>query len=343
MNQRVSLQDVAKVAGVSAMTVSRVINNHPRVLAKTSEKVQKVIKELGYTAVPSLRKRGRRSRAHTGIHTGQIALVLLGMEESFANNPVIGKTLHGIRSHLSANDISTVLVPVQDQKKIPDILDRRSIDGMIVTGEFPKDSFKEYFADMPIVYVYCLSNEIEMSYDQIMPNNKKVAGLASENFLKQGVKHCAFFDPSPNHPEFNIRGQEFIKFFEKSGGKVDMYLDKDLSDAPESAEQDVDRSKFKKMIDRFLSNKDRARAIFLPSDSVTAIFHRELRQKGEDPSEYQIISCNQERPYLEGLYPMPESIDIQSKQIGIKAAERLLLRLSDSALQTEKILVDPKL
>jgi LacI family transcriptional regulator len=151
MNQKVSLQDVAKAAGVSAMTVSRVINNHPRVLAKTAEKVQAVIKDLGYTSVPSLRKRGRRSRAHTGIHTGQIALVLLGMDESFANNPVIGKTFHGIRKHLSEQDISTVLVPVQDQKSIPDILDRRSIDGMIVTGEFPKEFFKDHFLEMPIV------------------------------------------------------------------------------------------------------------------------------------------------------------------------------------------------
>ena len=343
MSQKVSLQDVAKVAGVSAMTVSRVINNHPRVLPKTAEKVQKVIKDLGYTAVPSLRKRGRRSRAHTGIHTGQIALVLLGMEESFANNPVIGKTLHGIRSHLASNDISTVLVPVQDQKQIPDILDRRSIDGMIVTGEFPKDSFKEYFENMPLVYVYCLSNEIEMSYDQIMPDNKKVAEIAAKEFIKNNIKHCAFFDPSPNHPEFNIRGQEFLKLIQEAGGKVDMYLDKDLSSAPESAEQDVDRLKFTKMIDRFLSDKNRAKAVFLPSDSVTAIFYRELRSQGHDPKDYKIISCNQEKPYLEGLYPTPQSIDIQSKKIGVRAAERLLERLGDSELSTETILVDPKL
>ncbi|WDE97461.1 LacI family DNA-binding transcriptional regulator [Lentisphaera profundi] len=251
MNKRVSLQDVAKAAGVSAMTVSRVINNHPRVLEKTAAKVQAVIKELGYSAVPSLRKRGRRSRAHTGIHTGQIALVLLGMDESFANNPVIGKTFHGIRSHLSANEISTVLVPVQDQRNLPDILDRRSIDGMIVTGEFPKESFKKHFEGMPLVYIYCLSNEQEINYDQVLPDNKKVAQLAAKNFLEAGIKHCAFFDPSPNHPEFHIRGLEFSKQIESAGGRVDMYLDKALSESPESAEQDVDRNKFNKMIDVF--------------------------------------------------------------------------------------------
>ena len=92
------------------------------------------------------------------------------MDESFANNPVIGKTFHGLRSHLSSQDISTVLVPVQDQKNLPDILDRRSVDGMIVTGEFPKESFKEHFSDMPIVYIYCLnliiSNSSQIKYGE---------------------------------------------------------------------------------------------------------------------------------------------------------------------------------
>ena len=97
------------------------------------------------------------------------------------------------------------------------------------------------------------------------------------------------------------------------------------------------------MIDRFLSDKNRAKAVFLPSDSVTAIFYKELRSHGHDPKDYKIISCNQEKPYLEGLYPTPQSIDIQSKQIGIRAAERLLERLGDSELSTETILVDPKL
>ena len=196
---------------------------------------------------------------------------------------------------------------------------------------------------MPIVYIYCLSNEQEMTYDQVMPDNAKVAKLAAEYFLAKDEKHCAFFDPSPNHPEFQVRGQEFVKQVSKAGGSVDMYLDDALSVAPESAEQDVDRVKFDKMIETFLSNELRAKSVFLPSDSVTAIFYRKLREKGEDPAHYSIVSCNCEKPYLEGLFPRPQSIDIHSVEIGVKAAERLLVRLGDTHLNTETILITPSL
>jgi DNA-binding LacI/PurR family transcriptional regulator len=97
------------------------------------------------------------------------------------------------------------------------------------------------------------------------------------------------------------------------------------------------------MIDIFLSNPNRAHSVFLPSDSVTAIFYRTLREKGEDPANYSIVSCNCEKPYLEGLFPKPESIDIHSVEIGKKAAERLLIRLADQNLTTSTILIKPSL
>lgn len=45
----VTVKDVAKLAGVSTATVSRVINNDPRISEETAEKVRKCIKELNYT------------------------------------------------------------------------------------------------------------------------------------------------------------------------------------------------------------------------------------------------------------------------------------------------------
>src|SRR5918997_5735751 len=52
----VTIQDVAARAGVSAMTVSRVINKHARVAGDTRERVEQAIAELGY--VPNALARG---------------------------------------------------------------------------------------------------------------------------------------------------------------------------------------------------------------------------------------------------------------------------------------------
>src|SRR5205823_13632548 len=51
-----SIFDVADLARVSSSTVSRVINNHPRVAPETAQSVRKAMKTLGYT--PSERRPG---------------------------------------------------------------------------------------------------------------------------------------------------------------------------------------------------------------------------------------------------------------------------------------------
>ena len=45
------------------------------------------------------------------------------------------------------------------------------------------------------------------------------------------------------------------------------------------------------------------------------------------PGEVEIISCNNERPYLIGLSPKPAEIDIRVEAIGMRGVERLLWRM----------------
>jgi LacI family transcriptional regulator len=60
---RITIKHVAERAGVSAMTVSRVLNNRPDVSAETRRRVQDVIKELGYA--PNMAARGLKGRSRT--------------------------------------------------------------------------------------------------------------------------------------------------------------------------------------------------------------------------------------------------------------------------------------
>lgn len=59
MARVVTIKDVAKTAGVSSMTVSRVLNNRPDVSPKTRKKVQRVITELGYAPSEIARSLGQ--------------------------------------------------------------------------------------------------------------------------------------------------------------------------------------------------------------------------------------------------------------------------------------------
>jgi LacI family transcriptional regulator len=341
MSSKANLQDVAALAKVSAMTVSRVINKHPRVSKSTAERVEEAIQELGYSAAPSLRKRGRPSRAYKGIHTGQIAMVLMGMGEELVHNPVIERTVWGIRKTLQERDLNLIVINADNALRLPDVLNRKSVDGMITTGSVPDKFEEDSLNEIPQVSVYSFGNSTN-NRDHVTPDNTKVAQLAADQLCSKGHTHCAYFDPSPSHPEFAERGRIFNKIIKAQGGKVDLYQNK-ISDTINPSEPDVNREVFDQLIDEFVANKNRAKAIFLPSDLVTAIFHRKLREKGLDPKDFTIISCNYEKPYLESLFPQPASIDIHAEEIGSKAAELLLARIANSKKSARQYLVTPQL
>jgi LacI family transcriptional regulator len=72
----ITIQDVARAAGVSVSTVSRVLNDKDDVAPDTSLKVKGIITELGYTS--SLAAKSMRSR-----RTGLIGLILPDLEDPF--------------------------------------------------------------------------------------------------------------------------------------------------------------------------------------------------------------------------------------------------------------------
>jgi LacI family transcriptional regulator len=60
---KITIKDVAERAGVSTMTVSRVLNNRPDVASNTRKRVQEVIEDLGYA--PNMAARGLKGRSRT--------------------------------------------------------------------------------------------------------------------------------------------------------------------------------------------------------------------------------------------------------------------------------------
>src|SRR2546428_8937657 len=100
-----SINKVAKLAGVSSSTVSRVINNHPRVAPDTAQNVRKAMQELNYT--PSDRRPGPKPsfRSRTGV--ANIAFLVLGTSRSRAT-PAFEFLLRGVSTGASRNDLNLI-------------------------------------------------------------------------------------------------------------------------------------------------------------------------------------------------------------------------------------------
>src|SRR5436309_14847962 len=126
-----SINKVAKLAGVSSATVSRVINNHPRVAPETAQNVRKAMQELNYT--PSERRPGPKPsfRSRTGV--ANIAFLVLGTSRTRAT-PAFEELLRGVSLGASNNDLNLAFNHLPEPDHLASrILDQR-IDGILLHG-----------------------------------------------------------------------------------------------------------------------------------------------------------------------------------------------------------------
>lgn len=85
----VTIKDVAKAANISPSTVSRVIDDHPKISEATKKRVRKVMKELGYYPNFKARSLARRS-------TQTIGLVMPSSTDIVFQNPFFPEVIRGI-------------------------------------------------------------------------------------------------------------------------------------------------------------------------------------------------------------------------------------------------------
>ena len=96
-----SIVEIAKLAGVSHTTVSRVVNNERNVSPETAMKVRSVMKKVGYVPKPPSLRRGPRRIKDVELRTGNVAfLASIESLKVLSSSPVMHDVVHGIEEAL---------------------------------------------------------------------------------------------------------------------------------------------------------------------------------------------------------------------------------------------------
>ncbi|MGJ3191712.1 LacI family DNA-binding transcriptional regulator [Paenarthrobacter nitroguajacolicus] len=148
------MEDVARVAGVSHQTVSRVLNNHPNVSSKTRERVEQAITELGYrrnTAARSLVTRRSQTIGVLGSEMAQYgpSHTLLGVQQA-ARDAGYFVSVAALRE-VTPETIKDAIAHFMDQ----------GVDGIVVTVPHPGtfDVLKDITSQVPLVAVGSIGDE----------------------------------------------------------------------------------------------------------------------------------------------------------------------------------------
>lgn len=328
-----SVTEVAKRSGVSRMTVSRVINNDPRVNPDTARLVRKIIADLNYVP-PSAEEDGRRrrSRSVSGLHTSRIVVLIPDTNPDAMRTTLSGRLLHGIDGPTEKNKLQMILARLPAAETLPRSIDRRQTDGVIVRyGDPPW--LAEALKDIPCVWVFD-GQGTGAQRDRVNVDNTAVGRLAADYLSGRGHRCFAAVDGNPRHPAHVERVRAFCAQAEQSGTPV-LTLETDPRDA------DAMRADLQKL----LSSRKKPTGLFLPgSGPFISRTQHAVRAAGFRPGEaIDLIGCGHNRDLIEAMYPQPANIDIQPEAIGEAAVELLLWRLAHPDDAHRCTLIQPKI
>ncbi len=178
---KVGIRDVAKLAGVSTGTVSRVLNDHPSVTDELRARVRRIIDDLGYMPDPSARSmRSKVSR-------------LIGIVIPDLTNPFFSELVQSAEQAAASHGYNIiVMTSFDDAAKEADRIGQltsRKVDGIILV---PSNNFHtlKLPKTLPIVVV-----------DRLMPG---YSGIASDHRNGGAARRRASLEarPSPHRLHF---------------------------------------------------------------------------------------------------------------------------------------------
>ena len=225
--REVSLEEIARRAGVSAGTVSRVLNgknkeNRPSTV-KRSQRIRSIAAELGY------RPNAAARTMSTG-RSGNVALITCG---TIGFDWLPSPLLHGIHRGLAANGMRMVLSDVPAQRFdeagfVPHLLREAAVDGLLIhaDGQLPQTAMPFFEGQRPP----CVWINRDVPYRAVIPDELNGAERAVDFLAGRGHERIGYFrlsDPLQIARHYSIpeRRDGFAQAMKKRGLKATVALE----------------------------------------------------------------------------------------------------------------------
>ena len=184
----VTIKDVAKAAGVSPSTVTRVIQNKSTISDETKKRVRKAMKELNYH--PNL-----NARSLVSSYTQVIGLVLPDDSDVFYQNPFFPSVLRGIAQVASENHYAIQIATGKNEKErlnaISQMVYGKRVDGLIFLYAQENDPLVKLVTEEQ--FPFLILGKSLSPFIPLVDNDNIQAGFdAAEYFIKKGCSRIAF-------------------------------------------------------------------------------------------------------------------------------------------------------
>jgi LacI family transcriptional regulator len=325
----VNIKQVAKEARVSAMTVSRVLNQPEKVAQETRERVQHAIERMGYQ--PSAIARSLKTR-----RTFTIGVITVDLVDNFFNHVTAGAEAEARRLGYRIMLSSTERDP-QHEGEILNLLAERHVEGILVVRDAIDldNDFREVFptSRLPLVTTGYKQTDIPMSSIDI--DNVDGGKKATSHLIQSGHQRIAMVTGPFYHKSSRDRALGYQQALAEAG----IPYDERLVIYSDSWNSNCGKQGAKELIDR----GEDFTAIFVHSDELAMGVYRTLRQQNlRIPEDISIVGYD-DIPVAEYLDPPLTTIHQPIQAVGIEAVRLLIQQIEAKEEITQNILLKTEL
>jgi LacI family transcriptional regulator len=315
-----TMRDVARVAGVSAKTVSRVFNDDPHVTQETRDRVRWAMQKLNY--VPNLLAKSFRAGADTAV----------GLAIPDIADPFFAEMTSSIEIDLMDRGMAVVVTSLghgpDRERYVLEALLRRQISGLIVACVSADQSYLAPWQERtPMVFLDLAPRRLDGVF--VIEDDLGGAREAVAHLARHGHRRVAFFGVSTRVTTTDRR----LKGYRSAVAEIGLDADPELicmtSESPEVSAAEMMKR---------LAAPNPPTAVFSCNVPCTMALVLALHQAGH--TGVAIVGFG-DFPMAAALSPAVTVVDQDPAGLGRIAVERLLQRIEDPAAQVRRRTVLP--
>lgn len=323
------MSDVARLTGVSSMTVSRAFRDDASVSRETREKIRAAAERLGY--VIDSTASGLSSRK-----TGFVAVLIPSI-----NNANFADTLRGLTEGLRETQLQILLgytdYDIKEEERLVEQFLRRRPEAVVVTGGSHTERCRRYLenAGVPVIEMWDLPSD---PIDHVVGfSNAEAGALMVHHFIDQGYSRIGFIGGDTSR---DTRGRDrragFIRALQESGLDASRVIAWGIP--PITMHEGANAMR------RMLDTWPDTQAVMCVSDLSAFGAITECQRAGLMVPQDVAVAGFGAYDLSELAIPAITSIDVNAQGIGVRVAERLQLLLGKETPDSDSVhRIEPKL
>jgi len=324
----VNISDVAKKAGVSKSTVSKVLNNYKGVSEETRRKVREAIESTTYT--PNVFAKS--------LTTGKSNLIGLFVSEDLLESFIVhvywSEVVSGIREALVKEKYHVLMFAASPDEDFLRFAKEYKVDGVIMLGDYPEPASVQNLLDSGIPCVAFDRNLTGRRVGYVSSDDARGSELAVRHLIDQGHRRIAHI----SGPNWSFESAKRMSTYRRVMEEARLPVPDEYVLAGEySMESGMEMGR------RLLSLPEPPTAVFCAADTIAAgVIQAAKERRIGIPDPFMVVGYD-DLPLCEYLQPPLATIRQERRAMGHIAAEAVLAMIRDAELPPPDHAVDVKL